>query len=92
MKARRIWQCISNDTTICQGDTVMLRALSIQALNVSWSPDFNISATDAIDVKAWPDYTVRYNITFPYRDGCIVDTSIDVTVHKIRADAGPDRT
>jgi gliding motility-associated-like protein len=83
---------ISNDTTICQGDTIMLRALSIQALNVSWSPDFNISATDAIDVTAWPDYTVRYNITFPYRDGCIVDTSIDVTVHKIKADAGPDRT
>ncbi|WP_276131802.1 gliding motility-associated C-terminal domain-containing protein [Polluticoccus soli] len=83
---------LSNDTTICQGDTIMLRALSIQALNVTWSPNFNISATDAIDVKAWPDYTTRYKITFPYRDGCIVDTAIDVTVHKVKADAGPDRT
>jgi gliding motility-associated-like protein len=82
---------ISNDTTICQGDTISLKALSTTALNITWSPEYNLSSSDDIDVRAWPQYTVQYRILLPYSDGCIVDTAIDVTVHKVKADAGPDR-
>lgn len=82
---------ISNDTTICQGDTIALKVLSTTALNITWSPEYNLSSSDDIDVRAWPEYTVQYRILLPYSDGCIVDTSIDVTVHKVKADAGPDR-
>lgn len=83
---------VSNDTTICQGDTIALRALSINALSVTWSPNFNITGVGDVDIRAWPDYSTQYHILLPYANGCIVDTTIDVTVRKVRSDAGPDRT
>lgn len=82
---------ISNDTVICQGDSIELIALSLTALNVSWSPNYNISSTTDITVKVSPEYRTDYRITLPYSNGCIVDTGIEVFVHKIKADAGPDR-
>ena len=84
---------LSNDTTICQGDTVTLTAFSAAADTVRWSPAHNISDTccNIFSVSAAPDYTVEYNIHYIYPNGCEVDTSITVTVARVNADAGPDR-
>jgi gliding motility-associated-like protein len=82
---------ISNDTTICQGDEISLTAYSRNALSYTWTPNYRITATDAIEVRVSPEYSTQYRIVLPFANGCIVDTGIDVTVRKIKADAGPDR-
>jgi len=82
---------ISNDTVICQGDTIELFAQAFGSLSTTWSPNYNIDDTSDFAVKVWPDYTTEYHVVLPYANGCIVDTPVNVTVHKNRADAGPDR-
>ncbi|RYE23756.1 MAG: hypothetical protein EOP51_09610 [Sphingobacteriales bacterium] len=83
---------LSNDTTICQGDTIHLVAFSLNALTTTWSPDYNLSSTTIARPDAWPEHNVTYRVLLPYSTGCIVDTAVNVTVHRIKADAGPDRT
>lgn len=80
-----------DDTVICQGDTIQLQIVSVNAQSFSWRPNYNISATNKNTVTVWPAYTTEYRIVLPYITGCVVDTSIRVDVHKIKADAGPDR-
>ena len=82
---------ISNDTLICQGDTIRLSALSFGADSFKWTPDYNISTTDGQFVDIFPTVTTRYNLTTYYDYNCIIKNDIDVTVSKIVADAGPDR-
>ncbi len=81
-----------NDTIICQSDTIPLFIQSFGALSYTWYPNYNISDTDAMEVKVWPEFTVDYHVVLPYANGCIVDTPVTVEVSKNRADAGPDRT
>lgn len=83
---------ISNDTSICQGDTIGLKLLSVNAVNKTWSPAYNISSTTSDEVRVWPRYSTVYRIYLPYLSGCTVDTAIRVNVVKVQADAGPDRT
>ncbi|RYD55846.1 MAG: hypothetical protein EOP56_14895 [Sphingobacteriales bacterium] len=83
---------VSNDTTICQGDTVGLTVYSATALSTTWMPNYNLSNVVEARVRAWPEYTQQYRITLPYANGCVVDTPINIRVHKIQADAGPNRT
>lgn len=82
----------SNDTTICQGDTIGLKIQSPDALSYTWSPDYNIFPNTGMSVRVYPEYSVDYRILIPYPNGCIVDTFITVNVWKNKADAGPDRT
>ncbi len=82
---------MSNDTTICQGDTINLRVISVNATSKTWTPNYNISSTTKDEVRAWPEYSTEYRILMPYPAGCIIDTAIRVTVNKVNADAGPDR-
>lgn len=81
-----------DDTTICQGDTIQLQIVSVNAQSFTWTPNYNINKTDKNTVLVWPQYTTDYRVVMPYITGCIVDTDVLVTVHKIHADAGPDRT
>lgn len=85
---------ININPTICKGDTAKLYVISNFANAFTWSPIYHIdTAYDGDDtVKAWPDYTMNYNVEIFYPDGCIVDTFIRVNVIKVTADAGPDRT
>jgi hypothetical protein len=82
---------LSNDTTICEGDTILLSGFSAAADTIRWRPPYHLSDSTIFKPRAWPDYSVTYNINLIYPNGCIVDTNIDVTVHKVQADAGPDR-
>lgn len=84
---------MTNDTTICQGDTAYLKVISINAISYSWSPNYNISSPDRNEIKVWPEVTTAYTLRMPFPVGtCVVDTTVNVTVKKLKADAGPDRT
>ncbi len=82
---------LTNDTFMCQGDTILLTAFSGGADTIRWRPGVSLNDTTIFNVKAFPSYTTDYNITMIFPTGCRVDTSILVTVHKVNADAGPDR-
>lgn len=83
---------VSNDTLICQGDTVRLAALSFGADSFKWGPRYNIDTTYGQFVDVYPTVTTQYNLTTYYDYNCILKNDINVTVSKIVADAGPDRT
>lgn len=83
---------LSNDTAICQNDTILaLKAFSAAADTVRWRPANSVSDSTIFVVKAFPSFTTDYQIHLIYPNGCIVDTNILVTVKKNNADAGPDR-
>ena len=85
---------LSNDTVICQGDTIALSVYAIFSLPHVWYPDSNITEHDttAAIIRVSPEYSFTYNVTIPYSNGCIVDTPVRVDVVKNKADAGSDRT
>ncbi len=82
---------LTKDTTICQSDTANIFIQTPDALSYTWRPNYNISDTSAFSIKIYPDYTTRYFVNIPYPNGCVVDTSVLITVRKNHADAGPDR-
>ena len=82
---------ISNDTLICQGDTVRLSVLSFSADSFKWTPSYNIDTTYGQFVDVAPAISTTYYVTAYYDVNCIVKNPIVVTVSKIVADAGPDR-
>jgi len=84
---------MNNDTTICEGDTTRLYAISNLADSIVWQSVYNIDTFDLYgdSVRVYPDYSARYPVTLYYPNGCIVDTALYVNVNKIKADAGPDR-
>lgn len=83
----------NNDTTLCQGDTLRLYAVSTLADSIRWSAGHNIDTTNVFfdSVRVYPNYTTTYKYTLYYPFGCIVDTSITINIVKVKADAGPDR-
>jgi gliding motility-associated-like protein len=83
---------LSNDTIICQGDTIEFFLQAFGAQSITWSPYYNISDTTIYNPRVWPEYSTDYRLKLPYANGCIVDTGVFVEVRKNKADAGPDRT
>jgi gliding motility-associated-like protein len=81
------------DTTLCPGDTVRLYAVSTLADSIRWTSTYNIDTINILQdsVRVFPGYTYTYPIIAYYPFGCIVDTSITITVSQVHADAGPDR-
>lgn len=86
---------IVDDTTICQGDTAELFGVAFGTDSLRWAPNYRITETstdvDALFTKVAPDYTRAYHFIASYPNGCVVDSAILVTVHKVQADAGMDR-
>lgn len=80
----------SNDTLICQGDTVRLGVQHNTLLGATWMPTENTIDTGK-NIGVFPSYTTTYTATLLFPGGCLVDTNITVTVSKVQADAGPDR-
>lgn len=80
---------VSNDTTICIGDTIELS--SSGAVTYSWSPNSNISNTSVADPEVWPLTTTTYVLNGLDANGCEVVDSVTVTVQDLPIlDAGPD--
>jgi len=83
---------ISNDTLICQGDTLDLSILSFGADSFRWAPDYRINTLEGQFVKVWPEFSTEYTATAYYAPNCIVKSPVEVKVSNIQADAGADRT
>lgn len=88
---------IIDDTAVCQGDTANLYGIAFGTDTLRWTPNYNITNTEttedyALFTKVAPDYTRPYHFIAIYPNGCIVDSPIVVTVDKVQADAGVDRT
>lgn len=83
----------NNDTTLCQGDTLRLYAVSTLADSIRWAAGPSIDTTNMFvdSVRIYPDHNTTYRYTLYYPFGCIVDTAMRVNVVKVNADAGPDR-
>ncbi|MFM2388127.1 MAG: hypothetical protein RL660_2884 [Bacteroidota bacterium] len=83
---------LQNDTTICQGDTLFMVANASRLKNILWDPVYNLLyQTDTTSVYVYPEEDYTYNVYFEMEYGCKFDTMINVTVSKIKADAGEDR-
>lgn len=83
---------LSADTLICQGDTLNILARTQFATNYLFSPNYNISDTQGINIKTWPKLPTTYTIRIPFANGCEVDTTLKIDVSRVKSDAGPDRT
>lgn len=86
---------ISTDQTICQGDTANLFAIAFASDTLKWLPAYNNTnpetTVDALATKVAPEYSRPYHFIAIYPNGCIIDSPIQITVHKVKADAGVDR-
>jgi gliding motility-associated-like protein len=81
---------VENDTTICEGETVYLRATGIGAFQ--WKPASLVSNPILNDPTTSPDTTTTFKVTLTDGFGCVNSDSIKVEVAKKPvANAGPDQ-
>jgi gliding motility-associated-like protein len=85
---------LTNDTLICQRDSLLLVANGLNLASVQWDPVYNGRPpfdTTSIYVAPQEDYTYNVHLEFLASGGCAYDRAVHVTVGKVTADAGPDR-
>lgn len=85
---------IHNDTLICKGDTIQVTANGQNLTGIQWSPNYNMFPPqgDTETVVLYPRENFKYDIQMTFASGgCVIDTSLTVTVSQVDADAGPDR-
>lgn len=82
---------ISNDTLICQSDTIKLSILTFAADSFIWTPNYKIDTLKGQFVHVSPEFSTKYVVTVYYAPNCIVHKPIQVNVSNIQADAGEDR-
>jgi gliding motility-associated-like protein len=76
---------VSNDTTICKGDSLQLTASA--AYNYTWAPSSSLSSLTIANPIAKPSDTTMYFVTG--RNGvCATTDSVKVNVRTVPADAG----
>jgi|694.fasta_scaffold36574_1 gliding motility-associated-like protein len=85
---------VSNDTLICQGDTLLLVTNGPGLFSNIWDPAYNaIPPYDTTSIFIHPneDYTYHTHLEFTSDGSCAYDTNVTVKVSRIVADAGEDR-
>jgi len=81
---------VTNDTTICMGDTVVLSTTGTGPF--SWTPTGSLDNPSSATPKAFPSVTTMYYITVG-SGLCVATDSVEVTVNPLpTVDAGPDQT
>ncbi len=70
---------VSDDISICQGNSVQLTASG--AASYSWSPAAGLSGTTIANPVATPTSTTRYYVTGTQASGCISTDNVLVTVN-----------
>jgi gliding motility-associated-like protein len=82
---------VSNDTLICDIDTLQLAAVG--AGSFLWSPNYNISNLGVPNPLVSPDVPTTYYVTFTDAFGCQGDDSVRVNVKSfVTLEAGNDTT
>ena len=80
---------VSNDTTICIGDTAQLIASG--GTNYTWSPADSLSSTVISNPLAWPTATTIYQVIISDNNGCLDTAQVNVTISNLpNVDAGSD--
>jgi len=85
---------IHPDTLICKGDTIQITANGSGLNSIQWTPNYNMipPSGDTQTVVLYPIENFKYDIQLIFASGgCVVDTSVTVTVSQVDADAGEDR-
>jgi gliding motility-associated-like protein len=62
------------DTTICPGDTILLRAYG--GTKYLWSPDENITSTIAPFTEVWPAREMDYKVLIQNDSGCKIERAV----------------
>ena len=72
---------ISNDTSICVGDSVILSAFGGD--NYAWSPSTFLNDSTAQNPIAKPDSSITYNVTISTNDGCSAVQTVTINTNVI---------
>ena len=78
---------ISNDTTICQGDSIVLFASNAPTIN--WISTYNIAPITGGAALVWPDNQFTYVAEFTNSCATVLD-SVTVSVDQVFPVIGPD--
>lgn len=70
---------VSNDTTICYGNSVQLSASG--GTNYLWVPATGLSCTNCADPVATPDSTTTYELAVTNQFGCSIVDSVTIVVN-----------
>ncbi|MCB9189731.1 MAG: gliding motility-associated C-terminal domain-containing protein [Flavobacteriales bacterium] len=80
---------LSNDTTICVNDTIMLTASGGD--DYFWTPNAEISSQSGNSVEVWPSTTTTYQVVVGNSTNCMDSALVTITVQSLPAvDAGID--
>ncbi len=71
---------ITNDTLICNIDTLRISAVVNSPGTVTWSPDYMISDIHSFNPLVSPDVTTTYHVTYSDNFGCFNTDSVKVRV------------
>ena len=78
-----------NNQNICSGDTAQISVFG--AINYQWSPNINISSTNASTINAWPENTTNYIVSGIDANFCISKDTVIINILNLPiADAGKD--
>ncbi|WP_118972052.1 DUF7948 domain-containing protein [Taibaiella koreensis] len=78
------------DTTICPGDTLMMRAYG--GSSYEWTPDETIDRTDASQAWIWPSHKIDYKVHILNDSGCAIDRTVMIKMlPPALVDAGLDQ-
>lgn len=83
----------SNDTAICQGQSIPLIVEGSAMFNYNWSPDNDVANPTAQSTTATPMQSKTYMMTVSYGNCVAHHDSVYVNVEPVpQVNAGPDRT
>jgi len=82
----------ANEKVLCQDDSFRIQVLIFGIDSMVWAPSYNIDTIKGNTVNVWPQQNTKYTYTTYFNRNCVVKQDVDVTVSKIHADAGPDRS
>lgn len=84
---------VTNDTLICDVDTLQLSATSSSPGNVTWSPNYAISNIHSFTPLVSPDVSTTYYVNFSDNTGCEGNDSVKVNVvDHVTLNPDPDQT
>ena len=71
---------LTNDTLICNIDTLQLNFVTANPGTISWSPNYMISNTAVFSPLVSPDVTTTYRVSYADNFGCTAVDSVTVRV------------
>jgi gliding motility-associated-like protein len=84
---------LTNDTLICNIDTLQLNFVTVNPGNITWTPNYMISSTSSFNPLVSPDVSTTYYVSYSDNFGCSATDSVRVNVvDRVSLNAMPDTT